>query len=701
MSTLVLELFSEEIPAFMQKKAEEAYQDIFTRHLRENNIAFESLQVFSGARRITLHAAGLPKFIAAKEMELKGPKVGSPLPAVEGFCRANNIEVSQLSQKTIKDQLFYIYVQQTQEISVHSLLAEILPVAINDYIWSKSMYWGDYDIKWVRPLKNILCLLDDKILPIKFGHLTANNITYGHRFMSQGEIIIKDWQDYVDKLEHNYVILDRKRRQNLIEQQLQQLATQHNLAIKQDEKLLEEVAGLVEYPNAMIGKIDKKFLELPSEVLVTSMRTHQRYFSVYDNHGNFAPYFLFVSNIISPSPETVVHGNEKVLSARLSDALYFYNQDLAKTLESRLTKLEQIVFHAKLGSVKTKTVRLVAICQLLAPDNQSLQLAAKLCKGDLVAEMVSEFPELQGIMGYYYAKHEGLREEVAAAIRDHYKPAGLSDTLPQDTAAMLALADKFDSLVGLILAGERATSSKDPYALRRLALSIIRIILTNKLKIDLDKIIKFVVNSIKESLSVPAIQKHDKIEPLDKQDFSTDFKAANNFILSFLEERVKFYFKDQGYDNSLINATLNFNISSNLVLIEQNLFNLQNFLATYEGQGVLNAYKRVSNILNTIIVPKGEYQTNIKEMTNLYKNESYTEELYTSLTLTNQQVEQAISKQDIERALQELIALTKPIADFFDNVMVKDENPAIANNRALLLKEVKYLFLKVANFDFL
>jgi glycyl-tRNA synthetase beta chain len=666
MSELLLELFSEEIPAFMQKTAEEAYLNIFTKIFEEQEI-FAKAQVFSGARRITVHVTHLPQSILPQEIEIKGPAVEAPETAIQGFCKAHNTSKLHLSTKLINNHLYYFFVKKIAEKDIKEVLPDIIVAAINRYSWSKSMYWGDYKIKWIRPLRNILCIFDGEILPLKFGHLTANNITYSHRLKGNRAVTINNFAEYKSTLLENDVILDRLERQERIKIGLQEIANLHNLSLKEDERLVEEVTGLAEFPIVMIGKVPEKFLKLPREVLISSMRTHQKYFCLFDSKGNFAPYFLFVANGKFSDSELVVKGNEKVLAARLADALYFYEQDLSKSLASQLSKVERVTFHTKLGNLKQKTERLLAICNHLAPQNKSLHLAAKLCKSDLVSEMVGEFPELQGIMGCYYAMHERLGEEVAEAIREHYKPQGPSDNVPTGNAALLAIADKLDSLVGLMLAGEAPSGSGDPYALRRQTLGIIRIILENKLQINIVELINFAAGLYKD---------------LSNRD--------NDLINSFFEERAKFYFKNQ-YDGLLINAVLDLKTENDLIVINLKLDALQKFLVSDEGKELLTAYKRASNILGDKRIG-GEIDINIF-------SSKHEKGLFSLITNLSNQIINSVTNKDFTKALSLLASLLTPIADFFDNVMVNDEDPKIANNRLLLLQATCDLFHKVAKFD--
>ncbi len=718
MSELLLELFSEEIPALMQKNAAESYKTIFTTILQESELVAD-VQLYVGSRRIAVHITNLPKSILPKEITIRGPKVSATQQAIEGFFRSNNIEKNKLSTLLVQGQLYYIIVKSTIETDIRVLLQEIIPKAISKYIWSKSMYWGNYDISWIRPLRNILCIFDGEILAIKYGHLTANNITFGHRFLSPEPITIDSFSEYQNKLRESNVIIDQAERKEIIKSQLSKIANSLNLVIKEDEKLLEEVIGLVELPVVMAGKIPEIFLQLPSEVLVSSMRSHQKYFSTFDQAGNFAPYFLFVSNM-RHDQNVIISGNEKVLAARLSDALYFYQQDLSNSLESKLPKLEQITFHAKLGSIKQKTERIDDICNYLMPGNQDLQVAARLCKSDLATEMVGEFPELQGIMGYYYAKAEGLNDQIALAIRDHYKPQGPSDNLPMGNSAILAIADKLDSLVGLILIGEEPNGSRDPYSLRRQALGIIRIILASKLNIDIKELVAYVIQLYSEenimSIANPtnvtsnsqtslrgttlvATQQSKQVTrngllrrltpPRNDTNRVSDNKTSQ-IILEFLEERAKYYFKNH-YDISLINAVLDFDIEGDLVISEIKLSALQKFLAGVDGENLLTIYKRANNILEGSNI-EGEVDQKAFIL-------QYEQQLFLSLENVSKQIDHYIAEKDFTKTLSLLLEILKPVNEFFDNVMVKDQDHNIANNRLLLLRMVTQLFDKLAKFS--
>ncbi len=669
MSELLLELFSEEIPAMMQGKAASAYKVIFAKYFASKKISFGKIDVYVGARRVTIHVTDVASSLSANVLEHKGPKVSAPEQAIAGFCRANNITSSDLSVKEIKGAEFYVYEQNIPEQSTKDILEQTIDKPIAEYVWPKSMYWGDYKIKWVRPLKNILCIFDGETVPFEYGHLAANNKTYGHRFMSGGVQTISGFADYKQKLADNFVVLDATERRDHIQAELTKQANQLGLVIKDDPALLEEVSGLVEYPEVLLGKIEERFLSVPSEILVSAMRGHQKYFSLFDKDGNFAPYFLFVSNIKSIDPQIVISGNEKVLSARLADALYFYNQDLKTTLAAKAERLDKVIFHAKLGSLRGKTNRLAAIAGHIDPSNKDAADAALLCKSDIVSEVVDEFPNLQGIMGYYYAKADGLNDETAIAVRDHYKPQGPSDDCPQGAAAILALADKIDSLCGLMLAGEKPSGSKDPYALRRQALGIVRIILENKINIDLVSLVNFVVAKYEGQVAV-------------------DPKIVEQ-IINFLEDRFKHFFKDQ-YKAELISAVLDLGHEADLLETKSKLLALDEFLNSVDGDDLLNSYKRASNIL-------GKDKVSVEINASLFASAEESG-LFNAVVDCQSKVDLAINSKNYSEALKALAALREPVANFFEKVMVKDKDANIAQNRMALLAKMLLIFDKIAKF---
>ncbi|MFK7973553.1 MAG: glycine--tRNA ligase subunit beta [Rickettsiaceae bacterium] len=667
MSELLIELFSEEIPALMQKKASQGYHDIFTKGLQEQNLDFDTLSVYVGPRRITIHVTGVPSTIPDRIVKIKGPKTNAPEKALAGFCHSNDIEINQLQRENIKGIEHFIFEQIIDARPTQELLALIIPDLISSYVWPKSMYWGQSKIKWVRPLRNIMCIYNGDVIGFQYGHLVANNKTFGHRFMSKDVLQIVDFTDYQMKMAENFVMLSSKERKGYIWQQAQKLAKEKNLIIKEDPNLLDEVVGLVEYPRVMIGQLEQKFLVVPNEVLISSMRSHQKYFSLYDVNGNFAPYFIFVANIISQEPQIVIEGNEKVLAARLSDALYFYNQDIKTSLQTKVTKLDQVIFHAKLGSLKDKTARLGKITNFLSPENDVLKQASIVCKSDIVSEVVGEFPNLQGIMGYYYAKLDSMNEDVAITIRDHYKPQGPSDHCPQGNAALLALADKMDSLCGLIAAGEKSTGSKDPYALRRYALGIIRIILENKISCNLVELVEFILGQ-----------------------YALDTKCSKELVMKFLEERMKYFFQEY-YSQNIIASVLANTTISDLVVVQKKLDSLKLFLTNSNNNDVLLVYRRVHNIVQ---------DTKIRTSVNPLLLDCTAEKvLYKFIQDYKLELTNAVHVHDYSKGLHILSKITPLVSSFFDQVMVNVEDKVLEANRLALLYEIKNFFNKITNFD--
>jgi len=711
MSELLIELFSEEIPAVMQGRAEKSYLDIFARYFQEKEINFAGLKVFIGPRRITIYVAEIDKETKDKFVSVKGPRIDSSDAAINGFCRANNINRSELITKDVKGQICYFYEKDVAGKPVKAILEDSLQEPIMEYVWPKSMHWSNYKIKWIRPLKNILCVFDGEVIPFKLGHLIANNITFGHRFMNPKQITVENFAGYKKDLEENFVILDREERKarisNGIKEKIEILNKEYetNYLIKEDAVLLEEVAGLAEYPVVLCGEIEDRFLELPSEILVSSMRAHQKYFNVFgktilaDNNQSFvsgsdqekiSKFFLFVSNIKSSNDDKnnenlVIKGNQKVLSARLADALYFYQQDFKKPFDSIAEGLSRVIFHAKLGSLKAKVERLTKLIMedmdhsmVLSHEKRAAYEAALICKNDIISEVVGEFPNLQGIIGCYYALKSGKSQEIAAAIRDHYKPQGPSDKVPEGAAAIVAVADKIDSLCGLMLAGERATGSGDPFGLRRLALGIIRIL---SLENEKDGRIEGGIHSLGIlNLVNSSCHRYQDVVNYKKED--------ENQIINFVEERYKHYLKEQGYTINQINAVIDFRKNDNLLCLRRNLLSLKDFLHSEDGEGLLNSYKRINNILSNQS-PVGRIDKHLfskyeKDLFEFVDNES-----------------NSISTLNFYMSLK-TIANLKPIIDsFFDNVMVMDSDAKIANNRLLLLARTKQLFNKVANFDLL
>ncbi|MDF2964648.1 MAG: glyS [Rickettsiaceae bacterium] len=677
MTELLLELYSEEIPALMQPRAEQNFKKLFSDAFFSKNISFSELKVFSGPCRITIYATGLCTEIPGYLVEKKGPRVGSDAKAIEGFAKSVGQELNNLEIQEVKGAECYVYRENIPARPTETILPEVINQVLTDYVWPKSMFWGEYKLAWIRPIKNILCLYNNEVLAINFKHLRSNNITFGHKFLRFTPIEVNSFEDYKTKLKENLVILDREERKTIIRQQTDALLNQHNLVLNQDEGLLEEVAGLVEYPKLMLGTIPEKFLTVPHEILTSAMRMHQKYFTVSDKSGKFAPYFIFASNI--DASDNVVKGNEKVLSARLADAKFFYELDLKTSLEAMYERLSKVTFHAKLGTLKDKVDRVGKIASFLAPTDKALAVAAKFCKCDLVSGVVSEFPELQGIIGRYYATSAGLSSEIAQAISDHYQPLGPNDNVPTGTSAYLAIADKLDSLVALSLAGEKATGSGDPFALRRYALGVINTILANNMNISLIPIVEFTLKQVVEAF--PAL---------------AEDKMATKSIISFLEDRVKNLLKDK-YEVNLVNACVKLTHDSNLLSIVKKLEALQNFTTSEQGGILLQSFKRAYNILSQEEKKfKAGISDNIDE-TLLKDSEEI--ELVKFINPLKKEVSDLLASSQLEQALGKLSSLHSPLGRFFDKVIVVSSDIQLTENRLSILKSIVNIFNKLANFN--
>lgn len=490
MHTLLLELFSEEIPARMQISAASALLEHALSALKAiiQNPNLEG-KYFVSPRHMGFIISNIPSVLPAIIEETRGPRINANQNAINGFL--SKYDIKSVTDLEIRGDFYYL-VQTNENPDIHAEIAIIIQQSLQALVWPKSMRWGSYDIKWVRPLHSIICLLDDKIVPVQFGHLVAGRITYGHRFMASSPLAIQESTSYHKQLEEAYVRIFPHERREIILAQLETAAANLNLRLVHDEELIEEVVGLVEWPVALVAEIDSKFMHLPREVLVTSMRNHQKYFVFKNTHGKIAPYFGIVSNIVAEdNNREIIKGNQRVLRARLSDAEFFWNEDRSKTLISRLEELKFLTFHAEIGSMYEKVQSLEIIAKKLAAqlsvDLDLVVRAVRLAKADLSTEMVREFPELQGIMGRYYALEDGEAPEVAFAVQEHYLPRGAHDAVPEHPVSIVvALAERLDTLNHMFAKNIKPTGSKDPYALRRAALGALRILDINKLNVDLD-----------------------------------------------------------------------------------------------------------------------------------------------------------------------------------------------------------------------
>jgi len=679
MPELLLELFSEEIPARMQVRAAEDLAGLVGKALAP--LCISQIEPFSGARRIALVAqvdAGIPEMRTV----MKGPRISAPESALQGFLRKYNASRDDLRQE---GDMWALEVPVPARPAA-ALIAERIPTVLRRFPWPKSMRWGGTSsFTWVRPLKRILCLLDGVVVPFNLaertddGHrLASSNLTEGHRMMAPGAVAVASATDWRRKLAERFVVLDAGERRALIDQGLNEAAArERNLAILPDAGLLDEVTGLVEWPVALLGRIDDEFMDLPAEVMQVSMRVNQRYFATRDAFGGAAPFFAFVANIqAADEGETIIAGNERVLRARFADARHFWDLDRKRTLESRVDDLKNVAFHAELGSQGERVLRIenlaalatrLAHTQVVTPNVAVLaRRAARLCKADLTTGMVGEFPELQGIMGAYYAAHDGEDAQVVTAIREHYSPKGPNDTVPTAPVAIfVALADKLDLLAQFFAIGERPTGAGDPYALRRAALGIIRIIRENKLRL-----------SLKGILAV-ALERRD------------EFIAE---ILDFLIERLRIQLRAEGARHDVLAAI---GTDDDLARLLARTEAVAALLQTEDGANLLAAYKRAANILRIEEKRDGA----IAGAPNPAQFVLPEEQALAAALSTLDRVPALLAQEQFSAAMTEMAALRVPLDRFFDKVTVNAPEPALRANRLRLLARVRSTIDQVADFS--
>jgi glycyl-tRNA synthetase beta chain len=676
MPDLLLELLTEEIPARMQPIAARELQRLVETAFDEARLAATSIETFVTPRRLTLAVSGLPRSRPGMSEERRGPRVGAPPQAIEGFLKSAGLTSIEQCEKRATDKgEFYFTTLKRPGQPTQELLPGLLRAAVNTLPWPKSMRFPAAGFRWVRPLVSALSLFDGKVLKLDLDGVPVGNTTRGHRFLSSGEISARDFKQYRAKIKSAKVILDAKERRNTIEAALAKAAASAKLKVKADEGLLDEVVGLVEWPVVLMGSIDKAFMDLPPEVLTTSMRTHQKYFACRDAKGILAPRFLLVSNMAArDGGKVIVAGNERVLKARLADARFFWDQDRKTPLALRLPKLAERVFHAKLGNMLEKSRRVAKLAEALAPytraDAAKLKRAAELAKADLSSGMVGEFPELQGVMGRYYALHDGEALEVANAIAEHYAPLGPSDhcpTAPESVA--LALADKIDTLVGFFAINETPTGSKDPFALRRAALGIIRLILENNLRL-------------------PLIQAFQLARPSNAD--------PSRALLAFFADRLKVHLKEQGVRHDLIAAVFALG-EDDLARLMKRTEALAAFLKSEDGANLLTAYRRAANILRIEEKKDSTAYSGVPRPDLLQAPEE--RDLDKALNAATVKSAAALKAENFADSMAVLAGLRGPIDRFFNKVTVNTDDKELRENRLRLLSQIRDTLNLVADFS--
>ncbi|QCG96997.1 glycine--tRNA ligase subunit beta [Azospirillum sp. TSA2s] len=691
MTELLIEFFSEEIPARMQARAADDLKRLVTDKLAANGLTFAKAEAHSTPRRLALVVDGLPERTADVREEKKGPRVGSPEQAVAGFLKSAGLDsLDQCEQRDTGKGVFYFAVTEKKGRETAEVLAEIIPAAMAELPWPKSMRWGTGTVRWVRPLHSIIALFGGRVLDGGYdvggtqGRIAFGNGTRGHRFLAPDAFTVESFADYKEKLRAAKVVLDREERKAKIKADAEALAKAQGLTLSPDDALLEEVAGLVEWPVVLMGGIDESFMDVPSEVLITSMRTHQKYFAVLDAEGRMAPRFIVVANTETlDGGKAVVAGNERVLRARLSDAKFFWDQDRKTKLEARVPALEKITFHAKLGTVAEKVTRVqllaAEIARAIGADSDAASRAALLCKADLVTEVVGEFPEVQGIMGRYYALGQGESADVANAIADHYKPLGPSDSCPTAPVSVsVALADKIDTLVGFFAIDEKPTGSKDPYALRRAALGVIRLVLENGLRVKLSEIFAAAHGAYTVSGFAPA-------------------GSVGGDLMSFFADRLKVVLREQGVRHDLVDAVFALGGEDDLVRLLARVKALQAFVGSDEGANLAAAYKRASNIVRIEEKKDGASFDQPVDAARLAQDEE--KALFTALNEASATAKPLLDAEDFTGTMAALAKLRGPVDAFFDKVTVNAEDKDLRANRLRLLTQIRTTLNAVADFS--
>ena len=682
---LLLELFSEEIPARMQINSEKQLSSLFEKSLIKRDIGYGSFLTFSSSRHLSIIINNLDLKQKNQIIEKRGPRVGSDKKAINGFLKSNNIQENDIVIKDTKNGKFYFYHNHINGINTSEVLPDIINEIIDSFVWPKSQRWAYSELRWARPLRNILLLLNNQLVEGKVAidknnSLYFSNYTFGHRHDSK-KIEVRSIDDYESLLEKNKVILDRDKRRNKIVSDTKLLLKDKSIKLLDDDHLLDEILGLIEFPNVLIGSIDEQFMNLPKEVLTTAMRVHQKYFSIIDNKNNLVPKFLFVSNTI-PEKERdkrVIEGNERVLKARLSDSNFFWKTDTSITIKILNEKLKNVLFYEGLGSLYEKTIRLSKVSKyfssLFNVDESLAKEASLLSKFDLVSEMVGEFPELQGIMGSYFTKLDGKSKEVSNAIFEQYKPKGISDEMPTtNLGGMLSMIDNIDTLTGFFIINKKPSGSKDPFALRRAGFSIVQILMKFKLNISISDLFTESFNSYKNS---------SKIIKLD--------------LVDFIIDKVRFILKNQNFRDDIITSVFSLKDAKNYLfpILYERVNHINDVKDTSDFKLFLVNFKRLNNIIKSKKLPD---ISDLKVNPDLFET-SEEKEIYNKSDNLNFNLKKYLINLDYQKSiLQEIINLQYAINSFFETVIVNHEEKIIKNNRIALLTKLSDSILEFSNF---
>ena len=683
MSEFFLELFSEEIPAGLQRNSRNTLLENFKNLFEEKKISFKKSSSFSTPNRLIILFEGLSKEITQKAEEIKGPNVNAPEKAVEGFLRSNQIDKKNLFKKKIEKGEFYFFKKTSNKINTIDLLKEYTPLILDKLQWKKSMIWGNYNLSWARPLKSILAVFDDKSLDFKFHHLISSNTTFTDKEFEDKKKIFKNFKSYKDFFNQSGIIIDHVLRKEFIIKEIEKISSQNNFIVEPNNKLLDEVTDIVEQPNIIVCKFDQKFLNIPKEILIITMQYHQKYFPTFDKKGKITNEFLVVANNTDEKGYIKI-GNERVVEARLSDAQFFWEKNKSQNLVKQVSRLKTMNYFKGLGSYFDKIQRMRKLGGMISDEllisKDQVELSASICKVDLVSDIVGEFPELQGIMGGHFAEVQGFDKEIALAVSEHYLPIGLDSKTPKKPFSIaLALTDKIDTLVGFFGINQKPTSSKDPYALRRSALGVIRLLIDNNKEFKIKDLISYSTSLHKN------------------QGFNFSNVSSQKELSDFLMDRLKYYMKEKKIRAEIIDASIKAHGIDHLNKIYKKASIFNGLINQEIGKDIITSYKRASSILDS------ELKNTNLELSNttdpgIFKND-YEKNLFKKINEIRKYFANIGKDENYKETLEILAGAKKVTSEFFDNVKVNDDDKNIKKNRLELLQMLCRTFDNYVNFS--
>ena len=683
MSEFFLELFSEEIPSRLQINARNELTQIFKKFFDDNEIIVKGkINTYSTPNRLIVHINKISKDVIKKAEEIRGPNINAPEKALEGFLKSNKISKEKVFKKSTEKGIFYFYNKPSQKIKTYDLLKESIASLLLKISWKKSMKWGNHDLYWGRPLKSILALFDKKIIEFKLNHLQSSNKTFTDKDLEDEVKSFVDFKSYIKFFKQKGVTIDQDKRKEFIIKEINKATNQKKIHINVNEKLIDEIINIVEKPKILVCEFNKKFLEIPQEILIITMQHHQKYFPTFDSKNKITNNFIVVADC-KDKKGLVKLGNQNVVDARLADAEFFWNRNKSQNLVKQVSRLKQINYFKGLGSYFDKIQRVRKLSGIISDEllisKEKIEIASSICKVDLMSDLVGEFPELQGVMGGYFAREQGFDEEISLAVSEHYLPSGIDSKVPKKPYSIaLSLSDKIDSLVGFFGINLKPTSSKDPYALRRMAISLLRLIIENQKKIKLRDLINYSINLYKE------------------QNYSFDSKLINDELGDFILDRLKNYLKEKNIRSDIIECSTNSYGIDDLLKIFNKSLNLNKNIKKDFGLDVIAIYKRSANILNSESKSKLEIVGSADP--GLFKND-YEKNLYKKIHAIRKYFSSIGRDEDYDESLKTLSSAKIEVNEFFDNVIVNDQEEIIKKNRLELLKMLCKSFDNYFNFS--